>query len=192
MNNKKIKVGLDFDGVVAYNPFRIIRYPITYFKKNVLGIKKLSFWYPKEKWQQVFWILLHESSILPAIGIDLFKDLVQKDIIEAHLVSARYSFLDHHLQKWLHRNKLSNFFKSVNINRLDEQPHLFKEKMIKKLNVDYYVEDNLDIVRHLNNKSETKIYWIYNILDRGVEYKYKFPYLKKALDQMVTEFQKKG
>src|SRR3989344_3142446 len=104
---KKIKVGLDFDGVTAYNPFRVIRYPITYFKRNILGIKKLSFWYPQRRWQQIFWIILHESSVFPANGVDLLKELVEEGRGEAHLISARYSFLDDNLQKWLHRHKLS-------------------------------------------------------------------------------------
>src|SRR3989344_248773 len=149
---KKIKVGLDFDGVTAYNPFRVIRYPITYFKRNILGIKKLSFWYPQRRWQQIFWIILHESSVFPANGVDLLKELVEEGRVEAHLISARYSFLDDNLQKWLHRHKLSTYFESVNINKDNEQPHIFKEKMVKKLRVDFYVEDNWDIVKYLSGK----------------------------------------
>ncbi len=184
MKRRKIKVGLDFDGVIAYNPFRVVRYPIAYFKRNILGIKKLRFWYPEKAWQQIFWVFLHESSIFPAKGTDLLQKLVREGKIEAHLISARYSFLDKHLLRWLKKHRLDNLFTTINFNKDDEQPHLFKEKMIQKRDVDFYVEDNLDIVKYLHGRSKAKVYWIYNILDRRFPHPYKYPYLEKALGEI--------
>lgn len=182
---KKIKVGLDFDGVLAYNPFRVIRSPVAYIKRNILGMKKLSFYYPRAHWQQLFWILLHESSVFPAKGTDMLRDLVEEQLIEAHLITARYSFLDAQLYKWLEKNRLTHLFKTITINKLDEQPHLFKEKTINEHKLDFFIEDNLDIVKHLHGKGKTKIYWIYNIIDRNYLHPYKFPYLKKALEVII-------
>lgn len=188
---EKIKVGLDFDGVVAYNPFRVVRYPVAYFKKNILGIKKLRFWYPQHPWQQIFWKILHESSVFPAKGAELLKQLVREDAIEAHLISARYSFLDESLLRWLKKYELHDLFTTININKENEQPHLFKEKMVGEKKVDFFIEDNLDIVRYLSGKREaesgkgTKIYWIYNLVDRAFPHPYKYPYLEKALQNIV-------
>ena len=57
--------------------------------------------------------------------------------------------------------------------------------MIKKLNLDIYVEDNWDIVRKIKDqKSKIKILWIYNILDRNIKYKHKFSSLKKVIDHL--------
>lgn len=184
MNKKKIKIGLDFDGVIAYNPFRVVRFPIAYFKKNILGIKKLQFWYPQRQWQKIFWVILHDSSVFPANGVDLLRRLVDEGLIEAHLISARYSFLDEHLFKWLEKYHLGDIFKTININEYDDQPHLFKEKKIKSLGVSYYIEDNLDIVTYIDGRVKAEVYWIYNLLDRNYSYSYKFPYLRKALDHI--------
>lgn len=182
---KKIKVGLDFDGVIAYNPFRVIRSPVAYIKRNIFGVKKLNFYYPQNNFQKLLWTIIHESSVFPARGIDLLRNLVEKELIEAHLITARYSFLDIQLYKWLERNRLTNLFKTVNINELDEQPHLFKEKTLGKHKLDFFIEDNLDIVKHLHGKGKTKIYWIYNIIDRNYPHPHKFPYLKKALEEII-------
>jgi len=178
---KPVKIGLDFDGVVAYNPFRVIRFPISFLKRNILGIEKLSFWYPKKRWQQIFWRILHESSIFPAKGIDTLKQLIEEEKIEAHLITARYSFLDDHLHKWLEKHKLKKLFKTINLNKNNEQPHLFKEKIINKHKFDIFIEDNLDIVTYLHGKGKTRIYWIYNFLDRYYKHPFKYPYLEKAL-----------
>jgi hypothetical protein len=178
---KRLKIGFDFDGVIAYNPFRIGRPIISYVKKRLFGVKKLKFWYPKHRWQQIFWIILHESSIFPANGIEDFKTLVKRGDIEAHLVTARFSFLDDQLFAWLDRNKLRNYFKTINFNKLDEQPHKFKERLIMEHQFDVFIEDNLDIVKHLHGKTKTKIYWIYNLFDRKYPHIHKYPYLKDAL-----------
>ncbi|MBI4990536.1 hypothetical protein HZB96_00400 [Candidatus Gottesmanbacteria bacterium] len=187
MSKKVLKVGLDFDGVVAYNPFRIVRAPITFLKRNILGIRKLQFWYPRRYWQQIFWQILHESSIFPAKGVDLLEKLVKEKNVEAHLVTARYSFLDDHLYNWLDKYGLRKLFKTVNLNKKDEQPHVFKEKIIKKHNLDVFIEDNLDIVAYLHGKGKTKIFWIYNLLDRFQAHPYKFPYLEKALEEIMRK-----
>lgn len=175
-------MGLDFDGVVAYNPFRIIRAPIKWFKREVLGINKLSFFVPRNKLERLAWTIVHESSVWPSNGVELLKELVNNENIEAHLVTARFSFLEQNLFEWLKKNKLTKLFKSINLNKKNEQPHIFKERVVSKLHFDYFIEDNLDIVLHLNGKSKTKIYWIYNVLDRGKNYPFGFPYLKKALE----------
>lgn len=188
---RKIRVGLDFDGVVAYNPFRIVRPIVAFTKKRLYGEQKLKFWYPTKKWQQFLWLVAHESSVFPAFGIKLLRKMVAQNRIEIHLITARYSFLDDHLNKWLGKKRLRHLFKSINLNKNDEQPHIFKEKIISKYRLDYFVEDNLDIVRYLNENSKLKtqnsklkIFWIYNVLDRDIKYKYKFPYLKKALESI--------
>lgn len=190
--SKKIKVGFDFDGVIAYNPFRIIRYPISFLKRNILGIKRLSFWYPQTKWQQIFWKVCHESSVFPARGIEDFKALVKQGEIEAHLVTARYSFLDDHLYHWLERHNVRKLFTTVNMNLKNEQPHLFKEKFIKQNNLEFFIEDNLDIVKYLAPRVQTKVFWIYNILDRNYPYRYKYPYLGKALSDIPVHIHVKA
>jgi len=196
--SKLIRIGFDFDGVIAYNPFRIVRAPVSYIKRNVIGKKKLSFYYPKSPIQKYIWTMLHNSSVIPAKGIGLFKDLVEKKHIEAHLITGRYSFLDNHLETWLAKYGLKSYFKTINLNKKDEQPHQFKHRMIRHYNLDYFIEDNLDIVEYLSSqfnsaatghksKDRTKIYWIYNILDMNHPHALKHPYLGKVLEEIVEK-----
>lgn len=188
MGKKTLRIGFDFDGVIAYNPFRIIRAPISYVKRNLLHEKKLSFYYPSSPLQQAVWRILHDSSVFPSKGIDLLEKLVKEKTIEAHLITARYSFLDDHLHDWLRKHKVMHLFTTINWNKKDEQPHLFKEHTVKELSLDAFVEDNLDIVKHLHRNTKTKIYWIYNVLDRGYPHPHKHPHLGKALEDITSHF----
>lgn|SRR3989344_1872251 len=181
MAKRVVRIGLDFDGVVAYNPFRIIRAPIKWFKREVLGINRLSFFVPKNAWQKIMWVVVHESSVFPSQGVEMLKNRVDGLKVEFHLITGRYGFLEHNLRTWLTRNKLEKCFKSININEHGEQPHVFKEQMVGKLGLDVYIEDNLDIVMYLQKLKRCRVMWVYNMLDRNKNYTDKYPHLKAAL-----------
>jgi uncharacterized HAD superfamily protein len=187
MKKKKIKIGLDFDGVVAYNPARVIRAPITYFKREILGIKKLEFYVPKTSAERFIWALLHESSIFPAPGSGRLKQLARRDDLEFHLVTARFKYLQGSVDRWLRRFGLYDVFTGIHLNLQDKQPHLHKLEMMEKLKLDYFVEDNWDIVSYVQEKTATSVFWIYNITDRGYRYPHKFPYLDKALIEIQKQ-----
>jgi hypothetical protein len=68
----------------------------------------------------------------------------------------------------------------------DKQPHIHKLETIEELDLDYFIEDNWDIVNHLRGRSKTRVLWIYNIIDRNIDYPYKYPYLRKALEHIAS------
>lgn len=184
---KKIVVGFDFDGVIAYNPARLARFPISYIKRHVLGIKKVSFFVPKTPLERSLWALGHETSMFPAKGASLLRTLTQNGTIEAHLVTARFGFLENHLLQFLDRWNLRSSFTTITLNTKEEQPHIYKERIVSTKKFDYYVEDNWDIVSHLRaSHCKTQVHWIYNILDRNRAYPYKHAYLEEALRAIIT------
>ena len=74
-------------------------------------------------------------------------------------------------------------------NKNNLQPHEFKSQMIKKYQLDYFIEDNWDIINLLseNKNNSLKILWITNSLDRFIPYKYKFTSLNKIIDYLEEE-----
>lgn len=191
MSGKKIKVGIDFDGVLAYNPLRVARAPVVILKK-ILGINGgRKFYVPKTRIEKFLFWLPHELSFFPAQGTSLLIDLVEKGKIEAHIISGRYGYLRPSLDRWIKVKKIDHIFSSVHTNLNNEQPHLYKERVIKELDLDYYIEDNYDIVEHLKGKVKSRVLWIYNLIDRNKSYKDKFPYLKSALSR-IMDSQKTG
>lgn len=183
---KKIIVGLDFDGVVAYNPARLARLPISLVKKHILKTHDVTFFVPKTPLQRSLWALAHESSLFPAKGASMLRQLTANGTIEAHLVTSRFSFLEPNLYAFLKRWNLLSCFTSITLNTKEEQAHLYKEKVIRTRKFDHFVEDNWDIVEHLHaSRLKTDIHWIYNILDRRRVYPLKHPYLEHALESIV-------
>ncbi|MGD9129723.1 MAG: hypothetical protein PVJ09_04520 [Candidatus Woesebacteria bacterium] len=193
MKKKKVlKVGFDLDGVLLYNPARIIRPIISLLKKRkVVKRKGLQFYVPKNKFEEFIWYLFHKSSIFLAPGFKSIKKLSEKGLIEPYIITARFKHLKEDFIKWQKKMGAEKIFKNAFINEADEQPHLFKEKMIKELDLDIFVEDNWDIVNYLNrkfrkSKAKTKIFWINNLFDRKIEHQHKFP----SLSQVVKKIKK--
>lgn len=187
MAKRKLRVGFDFDGVIAYNPFRIIRHPVSLFKRLVLGQKRTRFFVPKTRAQKWIWAILHESSVLPGFGLSLVRKLIREDHIEAYLVTGRFSYLEPSLLRWLEGKRLTHLFKEIHINKNEEQNHHFKKRVLGQLELDAFIEDNLDVVRYLKG-GKTKIYWIYNLLDILEPYPHKHPSLHSATSAIIRDF----
>lgn len=184
---KPIVVGFDFDGVIAYNPARLIRHPVSWVKKTVFGIEKVQFFVPKNPAERLFWSLAHETSMFPARGCGQLKELVRSGVIEAHLLTSRFGFLEPNLKRFLWMWGLDGVFTSMTLNYKEEQPHEFKLRMIRQKRFSYFVEDNWDIVSYLSSKRlPTTIHWIYNLMDRRTVYRYKFPFLARSLEAIVS------
>ncbi len=185
MKKQPLRVGFDLDGVILYNPARVVRPLISLVKRLFLSKRKLAFYYPHSPIEKWMWKLFHLSSIYIAPGMDDIKVLVKEKKIKAYIVTARYGFLGDDFKKWVKKNEIALVFDGVYYNKDDEQPHMFKERMVKKLNLDVYVEDNYDVVRYLALKNKTKIIWIYNMFDFYLHQEYKFPSLKKAVRSLI-------
>jgi len=190
INSKKeiTLIGVDFDGVITQNPLRAARVLIAILKHRILRIKKLSFFVPKGRWQRmVYFCGVIAPNIWPAKGISLLKDMAESENYNFILVTGRYGFVEKQTKDWIKKYQLSSSFKKIYINSKQEQPHEFKKRIIQEEKFDYYIEDNWDIVNRLSASVKTKIYWIYNFLDKTRVYKFKFPTLESALKQIRNE-----
>lgn len=189
---KRLRVGFDFDGVIAYNPFRILRAPTKIFKKVVGKEHSLHFYYPKTTLEQWLWILVHETSFFPSPGLSQLKDLLASGAIEGYIITSRYACLEPSFYRWLKKHGLDRSFHGYHVNVSNDQPHIHKEKVLTRLKLDYFIDDNFDIVQHLsqslkNRGIATQVHWVYNVVDRFTEYPYKHPYLAKFLEALPVD-----
>ncbi|NCN45720.1 MAG: hypothetical protein COU63_04345 [Candidatus Pacebacteria bacterium CG10_big_fil_rev_8_21_14_0_10_36_11] len=184
---KPIRVGFDLDGVLLYNPVRIVRPIISLLKKKkIIQRKEMQFFVPTRKWEMIFWRLFHKTSLFVSPGIKEIERLVKAGEIEAYVVTARFKYLQPDTQYWFNKFAKKKIFKTCYLNEKNEQPHLFKARKIDELKLDYFVEDNWDIVQFLNKKfgQKKKIFWITNLVDNKKNYEYKFLSLQKIFKSL--------
>lgn len=187
MKKQILKVGFDLDGVLLYNPARIARPIIVFFKKIFLKKEVDKFHYPQTKIQKLIWLMLHKVVFGPALGYDELKKLIKSKKIKAYIITGRNESLKDDYNRWMKKLDAKKYFSGCFFNDKNEQPYLFKERMINKLKLDLYVEDNLDITSYLKSRikdQESKIFWIYNIFDRNNLYLNKFPDLESVVKKI--------
>lgn len=178
------KIGFDLDGVLLYNPARIVRPLVAFTKKYFLKRDLDKFYFPKNTFEKIIWAFFHKSSLFKATGVDDIYPLIKKKKLKVYIISARYELLENDFNKWVARIDPEHIYAGYFFNNENEQPQVFKEKMIKRLGLDSYVDDNWDIVKYLSAKTKTKIYWIYNIFDRSINYKNKYASFKKLIKEI--------
>lgn len=159
---KKVKVAFDLDGVIVGKPPLIPSWLVerlVKLKKNKQGLllhnNELAYRFPKNKIEQLIRRLSHTSFLRPPIkkNLEFIKRLAKTKDIELYIVSGRYGFLKDKTLRWLKKHNLLNIFKSVFINLDNEQPHVFKERIIKKLKVDTFIDDDLPLVKFLEKRN---------------------------------------
>ncbi len=195
--SKKLKVGFDLDGVILYNPARIIRPLISALKQKEIAIhrKELEFYVPQKRWEEIIWELFHKSSIFLAPGFKQIKQMRDNGLIEPYLVTGRYAHLEADFRHWKKRMNADQIFEQAVMNQQDEQPHLFKEKMIRQFKLDIFIEDNWDIVNYLDQTFNTaedednkQIYWVSNFIDaQKIDYRHKFRNLKQVIAHLQSQ-----
>ena len=184
-----IRIGLDVDGVLLYNPARVVRPLVSGLKKLTSKSKKTKFYIPHSPAGQALWRAFHKSSLWIAPGFWRLAEYETVGKVEIYLITGRYSFLKDDLLFALDKYNVRQYVKKVIHNAHDEQPYLFKERVIRELRLDLYIEDNWDVVKHIAPAvPDTRIYWIGNILDRRIPYQYKHKNLYSAVSAVVEDF----
>jgi FMN phosphatase YigB (HAD superfamily) len=148
---RKILV-FDLDGVIVDKPPLI---PKGLLEKLFRGNKsKLHYRFPKHKLEILIRKISHYYLFRPPIreNIKLIKKLSKDKRYFLYIVSGRYSFLEKETMIWLKKYGLNKLFKKIYLNLGDEQPHLIKEKRLKQLGFNFFVDDDKHIVDYLIKK----------------------------------------
>ena len=96
------------------------------------------------------------------------KNLSAKDY-KLYLISSRFGFLEMVTIRIIEKNKLKDIFQELHFNFNNRQPHIFKNELIKMLNLDKFVDDDLHLLKYVagrNNK--IKLYWLNNKLNKKI------------------------
>lgn len=169
MEKKKCRIGFDFDKVFVSYPPLVPNFVIDFLYRHSFSLgfdnnNALSYRFPG-KIEQRIRILSHNPIFRHPIKNNLDSlDRISKTIpCELYLISSRFSFLKQRTQEWVTKNNIKLYFERLYFNYKDLQPHIFKDQVIKKLKLDEFIDDDLDLILFLSIKNPSvKFYWISN------------------------------
>lgn len=156
-----MQIGFDLDGIFVNTPPLVPIQIIDWLYKKHCQ-KSLSYSIPKLPISKLIRQTTHISPLRPPIkkNIKILSQILLNPNLKLYLISGRYKFLEKLTFKLLHKYNLITPFSKIYLNIDDEQPHLFKEKILKKLDLDLFVDDDLDLLKYLQKSGiKTKLIW---------------------------------
>ncbi len=112
--------------------------------------------------EQIFRRITHISPLRPPIhkNLETLKK-ISKEKNTLYLISSRYSFLKQPTNNLIKKHKLDTIFETLYFNYNDEQPHVFKNTVLKKLHLDMYIDDDLSLLQYVaKDNPKTSFYWL--------------------------------
>ncbi len=155
-----MNIGFDFDKIFINTPPFIPDALIDkLYKKKDNGI--LLYRIPSYP-DQLLRRLTHLPWFRPPIAENIsFITSLPKGKNKLYIISSRYRFLEGETNRLIKNYHFDKIFDGIYFNFANEQPHEFKDKMIKKLSIDKYIDDDLSLLKYVAAKNpKTHFFWL--------------------------------
>ncbi|MDO8659750.1 MAG: hypothetical protein Q7K54_04060 [Candidatus Parcubacteria bacterium] len=158
-----MNVGFDLDKIFVNFPLLIPSKVINWFYKEKSGAS-LKYRIPS-RIEQIIRIFTHYPVFRLPINenIKYIRNLASVNKDKYYLISSRFGFLEKRTSAIVKRYKLDKLFNGMFFNYNNKQPHIFKNEVLKKLNLDMYIDDDIQLLEYLVDRNpKTKFFWLNN------------------------------
>lgn len=155
-----MRIGFDLDQVFVDKP-PVIPYAVLerlYKKKNT----SLAYRIPG-LFEQRIRILSHHWIFRPPIkeNIDALSEISMDKALELYMITGRFGFLRNRTSAILKRYRIEGYFKGIYLDVQNEQPHVFKNRMLQKFHIEKYVDDDVDLLLYLSERNPgVHFFWL--------------------------------
>lgn len=157
-----MKIGFDLDGIFIDTPPFIPRKLLERFYKTKRH-GKMIYRIPSYPEQ-----LLRKATHLPFLrppikeNIAFLKSFPKKNN-KLFLISSRYNFLEGETKRFLKTYDMNQMFEGIYLNLENKQANRFKSDIIKKLELDMHIDDDLFLINFVAKENpKTKFFWFNN------------------------------
>ena len=158
-----MNIGFDLDKIfIDYPPLIPEALINRLYKQEYNGI--LLYRLPSKP-EQLIRVISHHPFFRPPIveNLEYIKKLTKNKSHKYYLISSRFSFLRKRTKTIVEKYQFDKIFDSMVFNFENQQPHVFKDKTIKELKIDLYVDDDLPLLEYLTDKNlKIKFFWLNN------------------------------
>ena len=162
-----MNIGFDLDKIFINFPPLVSSGIIDLFYKGNIK-NELKYRFPS-KAEQIIRIFSHYPLFRPPItqNLDYVKNLALRNKNRHYLISSRFNFLKKRTDNLIKRYDFDKIFNAMYFNYENKQPHLFKIEIIKKLSLDKFVDDDLQLLEYLTDKNPmTEFFWLNNKISK--------------------------
>lgn len=154
-----MNIGFDLDKVlINYPPLIPGRLIDRIYKKKSNG--ELLYRIPSRPEQLIRNAIHHPWLRLPIKDNIQFLSNIPKETHTLYLISSRFGFLRKRTEALVKKYHLHKIFDGMYFNYENKQPHIFKDEIIRNLNLDIYIDDDRHLINYVAKKNKkTKFYW---------------------------------
>lgn len=154
-----MKIGFDLDKIlINFPPLVPDRLIDRLYRKKANG--ELAYRIPS-KAEQLLRRVSHHPLLRPGIveNISFIKN-IPKENNKLFLISSRFGFLENRTKKLIKKYEFEQIFDQMFFNYNNMQPHEFKDEILKRLNLDIYVDDDFHLLKYVaKHNKKTTFYW---------------------------------
>jgi hypothetical protein len=112
--------------------------------------------------EQILRRLSHLQILRPPIkGNVKFLKSISKKEHKLYLISSRFSFLEGATNALMKKQGFDEIFDGMYFNFQNKQPHKFKDEVLRRLDIDVYVDDDVYLLKYVAKKNKkTKFFWL--------------------------------
>ncbi len=165
-----MRIGFDLDKVLIDYPPLIPSALIDRLYKEK-GDGALLYRIPSRP-EQFIRLLTHYSLFRQPIveNIKFIKSLPRGNKNKYFLISSRFGFLKNRTEEIVKKHQFDKVFYGMFFNFGNQQPHLFKDEVVKKLKLNRYVDDDLSLLKFLSqNNPKIKFFWLNKRINQPLE-----------------------
>ncbi len=164
-----MNIGFDLDRVLINNPPGIPDKIIDMLDKARTN-SHLLYRIPSKP-EQLLRRLTYFNPLRSAIkkNIIFVEDIARRNGNKHYLISGRFKFLEKTTKAFAKKHKFDTIFDAMFFNFNNEQPHIFKDRIVKKLQLDKYIDDDLDLLKYLAKENmKTTFFWFNHKLHKQI------------------------
>lgn len=164
-----MNIGFDLDKVFIEYPFFLPDFVVDKTYKTVSN-NTIIYRIPS-KTEQFLRLLLHYPLFRQPINnnIEFVKNISKKNSDNYFLITGRFSFLKKRTNQIIKKYELDKIFKKIFINFDNEQPHIFKNNLIRQLKIYKYVDDDFFLLKYAAKQNpKTKFFWLNNKISKPI------------------------
>lgn len=162
-----MNLGFDFDKVFINYPPLVPHVLIDrLYKKKANGT--LLYRIPSKP-EQILRIATHHPILRKPImeNMQYIRSIAGNKDHKYYVISSRFGFLKRRTEDLIKRHELDSLFHGLFFNYSNEQPHIFKDRMIKKLHIHRYIDDDLRLLEYLLTKNKSTVFFWLNKSHNG-------------------------
>lgn len=156
-----MNIGFDLDKIfIDYPPFIPDSVIDRIYKKKSNGT--LLYRIPARP-EQLLRHLSHHPIFRPLIKDNIsFLKKFSKTKNDLFLISSRFGFLQQRTNDLVKKEGFDRIFKGLYFNYNNEQPHLFKDMIIKRLKIKKYIDDDFALIKYLASQNKNVTFYWFN------------------------------